>query len=362
MANQKELAQTQNIKPENAVISASQRFAEKVIKEFATNAPQGVLQLNEYQRRIIQGYFVVIDRTLKNAEDERLRKNANNRDPKYNNDIPYSWNTVNMTDLALDAVHYARMGLDMQEKNHLFPIPYANKKGGFYDITFMLGYSGIQYIAEKYAAVPPIGTTIEVVYSNDVFKPVKKSRTNPIESYEFEIVNPFDRGEITGGFGYIEYEERAKNTLIIMSMKDIMKRKPKYASANFWGGKATEWENGKKVEVEKEGWLDEMVYKTLVREVFSGKHIPRDPSKIDDNYQYMREREVVYAEAEIEHEALENANKIPLEIPPERPAPQIPTKAQTEPNDVGDDGYEPQNNSQTLSDGGFQIDDPEELF
>ena len=169
--------------PATATLSASQRFTNLVLREYATNAPQGVIQLNEQQRRYIQGYFVVIDRALKAAEEERLRKNKNNRNHDYDNLIPYGWNTVNMTDLALDAVHYARMGMDMQEKNHLFPITYANKKGGYYDITFMLGYSGIQFIAEKYATVPPKSVTVEVIYANDVFKPIKKSVAHPVDTY-----------------------------------------------------------------------------------------------------------------------------------------------------------------------------------
>jgi recombination protein RecT len=330
--NNEQIAATpQEQTPATAAMSASQRFTNKVLLEYATNAPQGVIQLNEQQRRLVQGYFVVIDRALKTAENDRLKKNKDNRDHAYDNNLPYGWNTVNMTDLALDAVHYARMGLDMQEKNHLHPIPYANKKNGCYDITFMLGYSGIQFISEKYALVPPKSVTVEVVYSNDTFKPIKKNSAHPIESYEFEITSPFDRGEIIGGFGYIEYDEPAKNTLVIMSIKDILKRKPKYASANFWGGKSKVWENGKRVEVELEGWLDEMCRKTLIREVYSGKYIPRDPSKIDDNYQYMREREVVYAETKVANEAIENANKTAIDIPKSEPL-QIPNNSISEQN------------------------------
>ncbi|GHV51285.1 hypothetical protein FACS1894216_05030 [Synergistales bacterium] len=299
-------------KPQDKPISVSQSFAQRILREYAATAPQGITELSDSQRRIIQGYFVVIDRALKTAEEERLRKNKGG---KYVNELPYIWKSVNMTDLALDAVHYARMGLDMQEKNHLFPIPYQNKKGGFYDITFMLGYNGIRYISEKYSMYPPKGVTIELVYSNDVFRPIKKAANHPVETYEFEITSPFDRGDIVGGFGYIEYDEPAKNTLVIMSRAAMDKRKPEYASANFWGGKITKWVNGKPIEVEAEGWKDEMYYKTLVREVYSPKHISRDPSKIDDNYQYIREREIAYAETEVEMEALENANRIAIDAP-----------------------------------------------
>ncbi|GHU51675.1 hypothetical protein AGMMS49975_05860 [Clostridia bacterium] len=303
-------------------LTSSQRFTNMVIREYATNAAQGAIQLNEQQRRLVQGYFVMVDRALKTADDNRLRKNKGNRNHQYDNLIPYDWQHVNMTDLALDAVHYARMGLDMQEKNHLFPIPYANKKNNNYNITFTIGYSGIQYISEKYALTPPKSVTIEVVYSNDVFKALKKCATKPYDAYEFEIVNAFDRGEIVGGFGYIEYDEPTKNELVIMKLSDIKKRAGKNANAEFWGTEFTgkkvqEWENGERVMKDAEGWLDEMCRKTLIREVYSGKHIPRDPSKIDDSYQYLREREVVYAQAEVENDTLENANTIPIDTPKE---------------------------------------------
>ncbi len=231
-----------------------------------------------------------------------------------------------MRDLALDAVHAARMGLDMQEEAHLYPIPYANKKKGCYDITFVTGYAGKQYKATKYALKPPKAVTIEVVYSTDTFKPYKKSRTNACDTYDFEITNPFARGEIVGGFGYIEYENPAENELVIMSLDDIKKRAQK-GSTEFWGTKmtgkqVTTWENGKKVTKDADGWSDEMVRKTIVREVYSKKHIPIDPAKLDDDYQHFAEREVEYAQAEIDAEAADNANTTPIDIPqalPEAP-------------------------------------------
>ena len=267
----------------------SERFTQKVIQEFSGNV--GEFHVTDYQRTLIQGYFIGVDRAIKTAEAERVRKNESNRDHKFDNPVPVTWANVNMANLALDVVHFARLGLDTMQANFITPIPYLNKKENRYDINLMLGYNGIKYIAEKYALDPPKSVTIELVYQSDVFKPYKKGRGNDVESYDFEITNPFDRGKIVGGFGYIEYGDARKNELVIMSMKDIEKRKPEYASANFWGGKSTEWKNGNKVDVEKEGWLDEMCRKTLIREVYSPKHILLDPRKIDENYQYMRQRE-----------------------------------------------------------------------
>lgn len=295
--------------------NAAERFTAKVMKEFRSTV--GEIQVTDYQRQLVQGYFIAIDRALKSAEEERLRKNEKNKDhEKYDNNLPVTWGNVNLNDLALDVVHYARMGLDMMQENHLFPIPYKNNKTGKYDMTLMPGYNGIQYIAEKYAVEPPLAVTVELVYSTDTFRPIKKSAENRVENYEFAINNAFDRGEIIGGFGYIEFADPVKNKLVIMTKKDIEKRKPKYASANFWGGKQKVWENGKQVDQETDGWYEEMCLKTIKREIYSAKHIPRDPKKIDDNYQYMKMREARIAELEAQDIIDANANGTVIDVTP----------------------------------------------
>lgn len=302
-----------------AQANMSERFTQKVLMEFGSSV-SGAMEVTNYQKRLIQGYFIMIDRALKIAEEERLRKNNSNSDHKYDNDLPVTWNNVNLNDLALDLVHYARMGLDMQQDAMLYPIPYRNSKRNCYDITLMEGYNGIRYTALRYALETPIGETVELVYSTDTFVPHKKDSAHPVAIYEFQINNPFDRGEIVGGFGYLEFAEPARNELIIMPLKDILKRKPEYASANFWGGKSTEWQTvdgkRKKVEIEKEGWYEEMCRKTLIREIYSAKHLPRDPQKIDDAYQYMKAREARYAEIRAQAEIDAQANTIPIDTTP----------------------------------------------
>lgn len=297
-------------------LANSEKFTNKVLKEFGGSVA-GVCKVSDYQRTLIQGYFIVIDRAIKAAEEERVRKNAANKDHKFDNELPVSWNSVNLNDLALDLVHYARMGLDMTQENMLFPIPYKNNKRNCYDMNLMPGYNGIRYIGEKYAIEAPKSVTVEVVYSTDIFKPIKKSGQNRIENYEFEIKNAFNRGEIVGGFAYIEFNDPTKNELVIMSMHDILKRKPKYASANFWGGTQKVWENGKQVETECEGWVDEMVRKTLIREAYSAKRLPRDPKKVDDSYQHMIMSEARMAQMEAESEIAKNANRIIIDTTPE---------------------------------------------
>ncbi|MBT9156950.1 MAG: hypothetical protein DDT37_01947 [Firmicutes bacterium] len=110
-----------------------------------------------------------------------------------------------------------------------------------------------------------------------------------------------------------------KNKLIIMPLRDIMKRRPAYASAEFWGGKVKKWEGGKQVEVESAGWLEEMCLKTVKREVYSAKHIPRDPRKIDEDYHFMRAREAQLAGFEAQTEIDEHANAITIDTSPNEP-------------------------------------------
>lgn len=317
---------------ERTTADMAAKFTDKVIAEFSTNA--GPVELTDYQRQLVHGYFISIDRALKTAEEERIRRNANNKDhEKYDNPLPFTWQNVNLTDLALDVVHYARMGLDMMEPNHLFPIPYKNNKNNNYDMTLMPGYAGIQYAALKYAYDDLENVTVELVYDTDTFRPIKKGIGNKVESYEFSINSPFDRGKVVGGFGYIEYEDPTKNKLVIMSLHDIEKRKPRYASANFWGGKVKEWQNGKQVETEVEGWYEEMCEKTVKREVYSPKNIPRDPKKIDDAYQYMKMREAQIANIEAQAEIDANANTITIDTAPpaELPEPAVFTEPIQEP-------------------------------
>ncbi len=296
-----------------AQASASERFTAMIMK-------QGIggraYTFTEKEKKLINGYFICIDQMLKKTEADRLRKNASNRDhERYDNNLPYNWNTIELAQLAQDLAHYAHVGLDMTEDNVLFPIPYKNTKGNLYTITLMEGYNGIRYQAEKYALDPFRSVTVEVVYQNDHFKALKKNANRPVEGYEFEITNPFDRGEPVGVFGYIAFEDSSKNELVVFSKADVMKRKPKYASPEFWGGKKTTYENGQKTETELEGWLPEMFAKTMKREIYGSKHIIRDPAKVDESYEYIRKREQQFVDIAVEAEVQENGNGAPIMLP-----------------------------------------------
>lgn len=303
-------------------VSMAERFTGMVMKQYATT---GKYQPTEKEKQLIRNYFIAIDQTLQKSEAERIRKNSNNRDAKYNNELPYTWNNVDLPVLAQDLAHYARVGLDMLEDNMLFPIPYKDNKGNKYVVTLMEGYNGIRYQAEKYALDPFKAVIVEVIYANDKFRMIKKDSRNPVEGYEFEIVNPFDRGEPVGVFGYIEFEDASKNKLVVFSKADVMKRKPKYASPEFWGGEKTVYENGRPVKTTLDGWLPEMFEKTMKREIYGSKRIPRDPDKVDESYNYIRQREQQYADMVIEAEVMENGNSTPIILPEEPKAIEEPS-------------------------------------
>lgn len=319
--------QTQ-LAPKDVQISQSERFTNMVMKQYSST---GVYNPTEREKQLIRNYFICIDQMLAKTEAERQRKNGANRNHDYDNTLPYSWNTVDLPQLAQDLAHYARVGLDMMEDNTLFPIPYKNNKGNMYSITLMEGYNGIRYQAEKYALDPFKAVTVEVIYQNDVFRMMKKDSRNRVEGYELDIPNPFDRGKPVGVFGYIEYDDPAKNKLVVFSEADVMKRKPKYASPEFWGGEKTVYENGKAVKTHLDGWLPEMFEKTMKREIYGSKRIPRDPDKIDESYQYIRQREQQFEDLVIEAEVVENGNRTPIVLPetpvaietPEDPIPDV---------------------------------------
>lgn len=281
--------------------SPSDRFAGLVLREYNASGNVGAV-MTENQKRLVQNYFIATDRILAAAEQRRLAKSGKWQDP-----VPCTWQNVDMNTLALDAAHYSRMGLDPLQKNHLHIIPFKNNKSGKYDVTFMEGYEGKEVKAKKYALEIPKDVTFELVFSNDNFIPHKKDATTQVESYEFDIKNPFDRGELKGGFGYIQYEDPTKNKLIMLSLADIEKRANSgQRNVEFWGGEKDTWENGKKAgKVHVDGWYNEMCLKTIKRAVYDS--IAIDPAKIDDAYEYVKRREMenerMFAQAEIDANA-----------------------------------------------------------
>ncbi|WP_407310584.1 recombinational DNA repair protein (RecE pathway) [Desulfosporosinus sp. SB140] len=282
--------------------SMSERFTNKVTALFQSNV--GEVALTNFQKRLAQNYFIVADSVLRKAEEKRQKKSEQYRDK-----VPVVWTNVNMDELAQSVVSAARIGWDPMQDNHVNLIPYKDNATQKYSLTFIPGYRGRELKAKKYGLEVPDDVVVSLVYSNDVFKPHMKSFDNPVEHYEFDIVNPFDRGEIIGGFYYhVYFEKPEKNKLVIMSIKEILKRKPDKASPEFWGGEKDVWKNGKVVGKEQvEGWHDKMCYKTVF--IAAYKDITIDSQKIDDDYLRLNKLENDYKEIEVEQTISENANK-----------------------------------------------------
>ena len=287
----------------------SERFTQAVMREFPTGGDQQIT-LTSFQKKLIQNYFIKLDGALKEAEAKRLSKSEQYRDP-----LPYTWQHVNMNKLAQDVVAYSSIGLDPLQKNHINPIPYKNKKTNQYDITFIEGFNGLELKAKKYGFQVPDDVIFELKYSTDKFKSHKKSLNNKVESYEFEITNDFDRGELEGGFYYMIYNENPeKNKLVVLNRAQIEKRRPEYASAEFWGGEKDNWEydqakgkNVKKGKMKVEGWEEEMFLKTLKRHCWNSVNI--DSQKIDDFLMRVLENESQSNERAVQEQITEGSNK-----------------------------------------------------
>lgn len=305
----------------------SVRFTNMVLKEFG--GAVGEPALTQHQKRLAQNYFIATDQALVKAEIKRMAKAQNKRDP-----VPVTWENVNMKQLALDVVAAARVGLDPAQRNHVSLVPYKNNTTKKYDIGFIDGYRGLELVAIKYGLDVPDSVTVELVHANDHFRPIKKDHRNKIESYEFEIENPFDRGEIIGGFYYHAWNENpTKNRLVMFTMADIQKRKPAYAAPEFWGGEKDRWEGGQKVGKETvDGWFEKMCHKTIYRAAF--RDITIDSQKIDDDYLRLKQMEDSYFDVAVDDEIAGNANGEIIDIdvtdPPAGNAP-IETKKDEEP-------------------------------
>lgn len=288
----------------------AERFTEKVIKEFQSQA--GTIELSDYQKRLCQRYFIKIDQVLQTAETKRLAKPE-----QYRDSLAITWNNVNMIQLAVDVVAYANVGLDPTQPNHINLIPYKNNATNKYDIGFIVGYKGTEIKSRKYGLDIPDNVVVELKYKTDKFKAIKKDINNPSEGYLFEITDEFNRGELEGGFYFLEYKnEPHKNKLRIFTKADIEKRKPAKASAEFWGGEKDVWEKndqGRSVKTgtEKvEGWFEEMCFKTIYRAAYNS--ITIDAKKIDDSYLAILQKEKDQASAKVEEEIENNANRTEL--------------------------------------------------
>lgn len=249
MSEQKSQNQMEQKKPE-----LSERFTNQIMSQFQAEAGSPV-QFTAYERALAQHLFLKVDSCLKEFEKKR-------RESGKENQAPFTWQNVNMRKLALDAVHRIQLGLDALIPAHIYPIPYFNGKEKLYDIDLRVGYRGELYYRIESAVEKPQDVRLELVYSTDEFVPMMKNHDNNVEDYIFKIVNPFNRGNIIGGFAYISYKDPQKNKLILVSEADFKKSCQTAKSQDFWSK-----------------YPAEMRYKTLVHRAVS--HLPIDPKKVN---------------------------------------------------------------------------------
>lgn len=232
-----------------AKTTLAMRFQQKVELELSTIS-SGVV-LNPHQKQLVQNMFFAVDGALIAAEAKRLKSGNSNQ-------LPYTWDNINMRKLTFDAMNRSRLGLDASLPNHIHPVPYMNNKEGKYDITLMIGYSGKDHYRRKVAKDEPVDIRYELVYSTDHFKQLARDSNRSVEDYEFEVKEPFNRGDIIGGFGYISFKDKTKNKIIVVTKKDFDKVSN---NGNFW-----------------KDWYEMMCYKTLVHRVTS--RLEPDPMKV----------------------------------------------------------------------------------
>lgn len=245
----------------------SERFTHEVERQLSSALSQQV-DLTEHQRQLMTNMFIKLDSALEEHEARRQKNNNNNQ-------TPYIWDNVDMQKLALDAMHRIRLGLDALVDNHLHPIPYFNGKTKKYDLNLMIGFKGKLYYRKQVALHPVKDVRIELVHKNDDFSVTKKSGRESVEDYEFKINDPFDRGPVKGGFGYIIYEDEIKNEMIIVTKEDFDKSKDAAKSNKFWGP-----------------WEERMQLKTLTHRV--AESIEVDPRKVNKSFHYVEAQDNPY--------------------------------------------------------------------
>ena len=260
----------------------SERFTVAVMKEFGAIVGQKI-SFGPHQKRLAQHLFLKIDASLAAAEKKRAEKGGNQ--------TPIVWANINMAKLATDAVHRVELGLDALIENHISPIPYFNTRMGKYDLDLRIGYSGKDYYMRKAAVEEPVDIIYELVYGNDKFQPIKRTPNHPLESYTFEITDPFNRGEVVGGFGYILFEDTRKNQLVIVTEDDFKKSQAKAAGDTFWKDNPIQ-----------------MRYKTVVHRTVSKLQV--DPEKVNASFLAVEKDDMDAAGAHAE--IAENANKGPI--------------------------------------------------
>lgn len=260
----------------------SERFTNMVISEYSSTISN--VQLDEFQMKLAQHLFVKVDMALRDFEANRIKKGQTQKKP-------IEWKNINLPKLAVDAVHRIELGLDALIPNHIHPVPHFNSKLGVYDLDLRIGYKGKDLYYRKMSLYPIKDIKYGLKYTDDDFEVISRKVNDGVEDYDHKIEQPFDRGEVEGGFGYIEYSENpSMNKLVLLSKKDFDKAESYAQSDKFW-----------------KAHRERMEYKTIVHRTVN--EIILDPMKINASFAHVENDELqaierqarIEAAAEIEH-------------------------------------------------------------
>lgn len=281
------MSKQQKQKQKEDLPAVSVRFVNEVERQFAEEMGSSI-EFTDHQKKLAQHMFLKVDQSLKDFEDRRRSKGQDK--------LPFKWDNVNMRGLALEAVYKVSLGLDALMKNHVHPVPYFNGHNKRYDIELTTGYKGLEFIAKKYAIDPPKKIIAELVHETDHFVPLKSNYEREVESYEYDIKEPFNRGEVIGGFGYLKYDDPTKNELVLVDKDDLDKAQEQAPMQIIW-----------------KKWPEKMQRKTVVRRTID--RVDLDPEKT--NAKALVHEETGAAENKARREIEENANSQTIDIDPE---------------------------------------------
>jgi len=268
-----------------AVKTNSERFVAEIERQFIAEMGEGV-KFTDYEKTLAQHLYVSTVTALQKQETERQKR------AKPGNGTPITWENLNCTKLALDAVHRINLGLDALVPNHISPIAYWNSKALKYDVDLRIGYAGKDYYKRKVAIKNPIDIEYHLVYETDHFVPIKRDSKHSQDNYVFEIKEPFNRGKVVGGFGYIIYDDPTENKLVLVEKKEFDKARAYAQTDKFW-----------------EKHPIDMMYKTLVHRVT--KQIPVDPAKVNKSYLFVEDQET---EEPVLRAIAEHANQETIDV------------------------------------------------
>ncbi len=290
-------------------MTPSERFAASIERQFSGEV--GQISMTEFDRTLAQHAFIRIDAAM--IEAEKNRQYNSKSDPEI------IWKNMNMRKLAIDVVNRIQLGLDALIPGQIYPIFYLNRKTGQYDVDLRVGYKGELYYVRRASIREIQDIRVELVYDTDKFTVYKKGVANKVEGYDLEITQPFDRGELMGGFVYIEYKDGIGNELVVMSRKDIEKIRNTAKSGKFWSD-----------------WFDEMAYKTLIHKAM--RKIVIDPQKINVAAFASVNAEEPRDYAQADATAAIEADAEPLELPAEPATVEVESHSHAP---VGESGEEP---------------------